>query len=77
MFFVSQHTETLQKPYRKYAKTQKFSYQYPRPFPVRYDSNPHVLLFIIRIVQKDSEDSNTSHDNRQLERLKRNYFKFL
>ena len=57
MFFVSLHTQTLQKPYSKHTQSKEGSYFDPWPFTVRSDSDPQVLFFIIRVVLKDYEDS--------------------
>jgi hypothetical protein len=62
-FFVSLHTETLRKPYRKHTKTQERSLLNPYPIPILVWSNPQIQLFILREVHKDSEDSNTSRND--------------
>ena len=60
MFFVSQHTETLQKHYRKYAKILARSQRFPLSIPGLTDSDPHVQHFILRSIKKYSGNLKTS-----------------
>ena len=55
IYFVSQHTETLQKPYSKHTQTKEGSYRDPWPFAALSDSNRPVYHFYLRSIPKDPE----------------------
>jgi len=60
MFFVSLHTETLQKRYLKHTEIPTRLYRNHKPFHWQTDSSFDLKLFFLQFISKDSDDSRTS-----------------